>query len=295
MYLKRTDLALESRDCFRSGSGREPAGVDIEEYDRQGVDITKIIIRDEKGEQTLGKPRGTYITASLKSDWLKNPDWILNAAQILAGLLAPLIPQKGPVLVTGLGNRGITPDNLGPSAIDNIMVTRHLMEQMPDVFGDMRPVCAMSTGVLGLTGIETAEIVKGVSQRVEPCCIIAIDALTAMSSKRLCRTFQISDTGIVPGSGACNARNALSREALGVPVIAMGVPTVIDSRTLVADALEKAGAPAGADGIVGSETMLVTPKDIDALIKKSAKVIGYAVNFALHGQMSVAEMEQYLA
>ncbi len=295
MFEKRTDLALEMREKARGG-GSEPDGIKSEEYTRSGVDVTVIDILNSSGEKSLGKPCGRYITASLGAEWIKNTEWISKAADVLCELLIPLLPAEGDILVAGLGNRGITPDNLGPAAIDNIIVTRHLIESMPGEMTGMRSVCAISTGVLGLTGIETAEIIRGIILRARPSAVIAIDALAAQSSKRLCRTFQISTTGITPGSGAYNTRHELNEKTLGVPVIAIGVPTVIDSQTLIASAAEQCGLDEGVTALLlGQPGMLVTPKDIDVLIARSAKVIGYAINRALQGSMSVAEMEQFLA
>jgi spore protease len=167
---------------------------------------------------------------------------------------------------------------------------------MPADFRAFRSVCAVTAGVLGLTGIETAEIVRGVTEHVQPAAVIAIDALAAMDAVRLCRTFQLTDTGITPGSGTGGTRGAITKQTLGVPVIAIGVPTVIDAATLAMGALEAAGAkPPAKLSFSEIENLLVTPKDIDALISKSARTIGFAVNLALHGDMSLSEMEQFLA
>lgn len=296
MLQKRTDLAVEAREIYEESRGAQPDGVSAREYTQGMARVTCIDIETEAGERALGKPRGSYITAALPENWMQDNDSIFTTAKTLAAELSPLLPGEGAVLVVGLGNRFITPDAVGPLATESVIVTRHLLEQMPDEFPGLRPVCALSTGVLGLTGIETAEIVRGVCQRVHPAAVIAVDALASRSVERLCRTFQLSDTGITPGGGAFNARSALDRESLGVPVIAIGVPTVVDALTLTADILEQAGRQLPAhEKISDKENLLVTPKDIDALVHKSAKVIGYAVNLALQGELTSAEMEQLLS
>ncbi len=296
LFTGRTDLALEAREYLTQHGARLPDGVSCREYRRGMADVTRIDIESEEGELALCKPRGCYVTVALPELWMRDADSVLTTAQTLSGELAPLLPAEGPVLAVGLGNRFITPDAVGPLCMRQVIVTRHLIEQMPDEFRGLRPVCALSAGVLGLTGIETAEIVCGVVQRVRPAAVIAVDALAARSVSRLCRTFQLSDTGITPGGGALNSRMALDRQTLGVPVIAVGVPTVVDALTLTADTLEQAGARLPEDPRLRErENLLVTPKDIDALVQKSAKVIGWAVNLALQGDMTAAEMEQFLS
>ncbi len=296
MFQKRTDLAVEAREIYKESRGAQPDGVTASEYTQGLARVTKIDIETADGERALGKPCGTYITAALPENWMQDNDSIFTTAQTLSAELSPLLPGEGAVLIVGLGNRFITPDAVGPLTTDSIIVTRHLLEQMPNEFPGLRPVCALSTGVLGLTGIETAEIVRGVCQRVRPTAVVAVDALASRSVERLCRTFQLSDTGITPGGGAFNARSTLDKDSLGVPVIAIGVPTVVDALTLTADVLEQAGHPLPPhDKICDKENLLVTPKDIDALVRKSAKVIGYAINLALQGNMTSAEMEQFLS
>lgn len=292
MHQLRTDLALESKSHYTTRNGAAPDGVEIEESALGGMNITRVVISSPEGEAALGKPVGTYITAETSKAQMQEAGWIMATAETLAHLLAPLLPPKGDVLIVGLGNRGITPDNLGPKTIDNLIITRHLREKMPGLFGEMRPVCAISTGVLGLTGIETAEIVKGVCNTVSPCCIIAVDALAAADYKRLCTTFQIATSGISPGSGASNPRKELSQKTLGIPVIGVGVPTVIESKTMILNALE--GYEPDLDGLEDFQSMLVTPNDIDALIFRCAKAIGYGINLCLFGPMTADEMEQFL-
>lgn len=289
MFSGRTDLALERRD----GLSEVPPGVASKEFEENGLHITQIDVLDDTGEHALQKPIGRYLTAATKDELLAESDWIWQTAQSLARMLRPLLPKRGAVLVVGLGNRAIAPDALGPLTMEQVVVTRHLIEKMPNEFGDMRPVCALTTGVLGITGIETAEIIRGVMRQIRPKAVIAIDAMAARSLERLCRTFQISDTGITPGSGACNPREALNKDALGVPVIAAGVPTVVDALTLCADLIGK--NPDIPDASLPAAQMLVSPKDVDIRIRKCAKALGYAINLALQGDMSAAEIEQFLS
>ena len=288
MFEKRTDLALER---LEDRTEQPLPGVESRQWRRSPLSIHQIRITDSRGEQALNRPRGQYLTAQMEPHALSDSQRIFRSAQVLADLLRPLLPSTGTVLVAGLGNRALTPDALGPLALEHLMVTRHLRHVMPGEFGHLRPVCALETGVLGCTGIETAEILRGAAQRVEPTAIVAIDAMASRSLERLCRTFQLSDTGIVPGSGACNPRQELNAQTMGIPVIALGVPTVVEARTLALDLIseghldEKRAPDAG---------MLVAPKDIDLQVAKCAKVLGYALNLALQGHMTPAEMEQYL-
>ncbi|MBQ9534849.1 MAG: GPR endopeptidase [Clostridia bacterium] len=296
MYERRTDLALESHMRFSQVSRRDPEGVRADTYRIGDITVDCIEIVDGQGAEALGKPRGSYITMTLPPDAFADPERLFTGAKSLARFLSPMLPQSGDILVVGLGNRNITPDDLGPAAVGSVIVTRHLKSSMPGDFRAFRSVCAVTAGVLGLTGIETAEIVRGVTEHVQPAAVIAIDALAAMDAGRLCRTFQLTDTGITPGSGTGGTRGAITAETLGVPVIAIGVPTVIDAATLALGALETAGAETPPDiSFSEIENLLVTPKDIDALISKSARTIGFAVNLALHGEMSLSEMEQFLS
>ena len=215
-------------------------------------------------------------------------------ARAVAGELAGLmegVPTGGLALVVGLGNRAITPDALGPKVHDYTLVTRHLVEGCPEHFGGFRPVAALSAGVLGTTGMESGELVQAVCRRLEPACVVAVDALASRSLKRLCRTVQLSDTGIAPGSGVGNHRAALDRASLGVPVLAVGVPTVVDGATLAADLLGTAELPPLGEG----RDLLVTPKDIDSQVSDLAKVIGYGIGLALHPGLRVEDLDLLLS
>lgn len=288
MMQRRTDLAMERL----SGLGEGPVpGVAAEEWRQEPLSVHRVTVLDERGEQTLERPVGQYLTAQLDRDASWDSQWMWESAKALASLLGPLLPETGPVLVAGLGNRAMTCDALGPLALEHLMVTRHLIRAMPETFGSLRPVSALAPGVVGTTGLETAELIRGAVRQAQPAAVIAIDALAARSLERLCRTFQLSDTGITPGSGACNPRQGLNRHTLGIPVIALGVPTVVEARTLALDLVpegrldEKTAPDAG---------MLVSPKDIDLQVAKCAKVLGYAINLALQGDVDAVEMEQFL-
>ena len=288
MEQRRTDLAMERL----SGLGKGPVpGIAAEEWRQEPLSVHRVTVLDRRGEQALERPVGQYLTAQLDRDAIWDSRWMWECAKALAFLLKPLLPETGPVLVAGLGNRAMTCDALGPLVLEHLMVTRHLTRAMPETFGSLRQVCALAPGVAGTTGLETAELIRGAVKQAEPAAVIAIDALAARSLGRLCRTFQLSDTGITPGSGACNPRQGLNRQTLGIPVIALGVPTVVEARTLALDLVpqgrldEKTAPDAG---------MLVSPKDIDLQVAKCARVLGYAVNLALQGDMDAVEMEQFL-
>lgn len=288
MFEKRTDLALERLEDLKA---EEIPGVESRLWRCSPLSIHRIRVTDSRGEEALGRPRGTYVTAQMEPQALSDSQWIWRAALSLSSLLRPLLPSKGPILVAGLGNRAVTPDALGPQTLEHLIVSRHLISAMPGEFGHLRPVCALSAGVLGTTGIETAEILRGAAERVQPAAIVAVDAMASRSLERLCRTFQLSDTGIAPGSGACNPRQELNERTMGVPVIALGVPTVVEARTLALELLPEGQRH---EKSIPDGGMLVSPKDIDLQVEKCAKVLGYALNLALQGQMTAAEMEQYL-
>ena len=195
----------------------------------------------------------------------------------------------GEYLVVGLGNRGITPDAIGPETVDRIMVTRHLKQRLPDDFAAFQPVSAVCSGVLGTTGIESSALVHAIVEKVHPSLVIAVDALASRAPDRLCRSVQIADTGIVPGSGVGNARSALTKDVLGVPVVAVGVPTVVDARTLCAGL-------SGAETVLPEDTELfVTPRDIDSRVRDSARLVGYAIDLALHDGLTVEDIDMFLA
>ena len=301
MAQRRTDLALEAKEIWEESAKETTklSGVIAREEQRRGYAITHVEILDESGEAALGKPRGNYITLEMPALCRREKSDYLGAAAAVAEQISALLPvgDKAPVLVAGLGNRDMTSDAIGPKAIDFVFVTRHLIAGVPAHFGDFRPVSALAAGVMGDTGMESGEILKAVAQAVQPACIVAVDALASRSVERIFTTIQISDTGIVPGSGVGNHRMALNRETMGVPVIAIGVPTVVNAATLCLDLLEKTGQR-GADPEkllkIGAE-LFVTPRDVDALGETLSKVLGLGISLALHVDISVEDVEMFLS
>jgi spore protease len=301
MLQRRTDLALEARELWNESAEQETKleGVKAEETTREGFPVTTVRILNEKGAEALGKPIGNYVTLELDGFFRREQDGFSRAARALAAELTALIsvPEGASALVVGLGNRAITPDAIGPKVADHTMVTRHLVEQMPEHFGAFRPVSALAAGVLGTTGVESGELVRALCEKIKPACVIAVDALASRSVKRLCRTVQIADTGIIPGSGVGNHRAALNKETLGVPVIALGVPTVVDAATIAVDLLEEAGRgdldPSALAGV--ADGLMVTPREIDSQVSDVAKVIGYGINLALHSGLTVEDVEMFLS
>ena len=300
MLQRRTDLALEAREIWESGAEKANrlCGVVSDQRKREGYPVTTVRITDREGQQALGKPIGTYITLELPGLKRRAEDAFPRAVRALAAELRDLLPKSADsVLVVGLGNRAITPDNIGPAAVGHTLVTRHLVAQIPEHFGHFRPVSALAAGVLADTGMESSELVRAVVEKTRPSCVIAIDALASRSLSRVCSTVQLADTGISPGSGVGNHRCALDRETLGVPVIALGVPTVVDAATLCADVLAEAGRddlePETLRGAAAG--LMVTPRDIDQSVGDLSKVIGYAVSLALQPELSVEDLDLLLA
>ncbi len=295
----RTDLALEAREVWEENSeeSTELSGVWARDTEVNGFAVSRVKILDERGARTLGKPVGSYTTIELPEILRRDAKGFPRAIETVAGELSALLPpSRGCVLVVGLGNAEITPDAVGTNAINHIMVTRHLVERMPETFGKLRRVSAIAPGVLGMTGVESGEIIRGVARHVNPDFIIVVDALASMKLGRLCKTVQITDTGIVPGSGVGNSRAAITEKTMGVPVIALGVPTVVDIATIVTSVAEEAGMQIP-DGALDEyrEKLLVTPKDIDVHISDVGRIIGYAVNTALQSGITIEEMDIFLS
>lgn len=277
----RTDLALEARERFEEDV--EIRGVEVEEaYDEQrDIRVTVVRIRTENGAKAMGKPIGTYITLEAPRMSEPDEDYHREVSEKLAGYLKKLLDVKNEksVLVVGLGNREVTPDALGPEAVNHLRVTRHVVREYGKAAFAREKVQLVSTivpGVMAQTGMETLEIVRGIVAETKPDQVVVIDALAARSSKRLNRTIQISDAGIQPGSGVGNHRNSLTRENIGIPVLAIGVPTVVDAATIVYDATgDRSSVPPGLNG------MFVTPKNVDEMIRRLSFTISEALNLAL--------------
>ena len=298
MFAKRTDLALEARELWQESAEKTTrlSGVKATKQRAEGYPVTRVDILDERGEKALGKPRGTYRTIDLTAFWQRKSDFFERAVRAVGGQLKELLPGEGTVLVIGLGNGAMTPDAVGPLAADSVLVTRHLIAAMPRHFSGFRPVAVFRTGVLGTTGVESAEAVRGLVAQVEPSLVIAVDALASRRVGRVCTTVQFSDTGIIPGSGVGNHRSALNQETLGVPVFAIGVPTVVDSATLAADLLEESGIR-DYDGEAlqkSRQNLMVTPRDIDQQVRDLSKVVGYGINWALQ-DLEIEEINALLS
>ncbi len=297
MYIKRTDLALEAQELWQEGAEKTAklSGVKAGKSRREGYPVTRVEILDEGGAKTLGKPVGTYLTLDFTAYWQRKEDYFQRAVRALGAELKAMLPGDGAALVIGLGNRAMTPDAVGPLTLESVLITRHLLAAMPKQFGGFRPVSAFSVGVLGTTGVESAEAVRGLVKEVEPDFVIAIDALASRRTGRVCAAVQLSDSGIVPGSGVGNHRAALNKDSLGVPVFAVGVPTVVDAATLAADLLEESGVTEFDEKRLRSrkQPMTVTPRDIDAQVRELGRVLGYGVNWALQ-ELEIEDMAALL-
>ena len=312
-----TDLALEARElAMERGGGNDTPGMGTQTERQSDTLITREQRQTEAAGRAVGKVPGYYVT--LESPGLRSRDRdqqeniAILVAKEIEGLIARLkLNDEDHCLVVGLGNWDATPDALGPRVISHILVTRHLTESTPpEKRGELRPVAALAPGVLGTTGLETGEIVLGVVQRIKPQFLVVVDALASRSTTRMGATIQIADTGIHPGSGLGNKRIGITPQTLGIPVIAIGVPTVVEATTIIHDALEEIyrGAPAlvnprtiNHQDLVGRvlspylHSLIVTPKEINVMIEDLARVVSGALNIALHPGVSPGEVFRYLS
>ncbi len=279
----RTDLALERQELI--GSERLK-GVISETEVKDQVKITRIEITDDTAARRLSKPIGNYVTAEVPP-FSTDAEIFDGRLEILSEEIKSMLPVNGAVLVVGLGNISITPDALGPKSAGYILATRHISDELKKSIGfeNMRSVASLSPGVLGQTGIETGEIVRGIVDRIKPSAVITVDALASRNLSRLGSTVQMSDTGISPGSGVGNQRKRLDETTLGVKVISIGVPTVVDGATLAHDLIDKEKSTSYSV-LPESEQMMVTPKEIDLLIERASKLVGMAINCALQPDIS---------
>ncbi|MDO5298501.1 MAG: GPR endopeptidase [Clostridia bacterium] len=303
MKARWTDLAVEARGGINRHSRTERLG--------SGIERTVVRIDDEKSAGELGRPMGTYVTLSCPQMMSIELSTRQALSEELSHTLRAMLPRDArTVLVTGLGNRSVTPDALGPRTVERVLVTRHMDGCLPhDVEERMASVCAAAPGVLGVTGLETAEVLRGMVEHAKPDAVIAVDALAARSSQRICSTIQVADTGITPGSGVGNHQKALTRETLGVPVIAVGVPMVVYASTIARDAMAYFGEESGASEAdeeklaecverVVSERLgdlIVTPREVDALVERMAGIVAEGINLALHPGLSAREIAQLMA
>ena len=312
MYNFRTDLAIERRDLYNKANNIEKDinGIEAEEEKvDDNITISRVKVTNEKGEEAIGKKKGNYITIDVKNLKIANEEEIQKTSEIVTNELRKLInehvQENGSVLIVGLGNIYVTPDSLGPKVINEIDITRHLLEYMPEILDkNTREVSAISPGVLGTTGIETMEILKGIIDNTKPQLVIIIDALASRNIERISSSVQIADTGIVPGAGVGNARKELTENTLGVPVIAMGIPTVVEAATIAADSLtlfinkvqEKGESNDFLNKLQEEDkykiikeilapeeyNFIVTPKEIDSLIEKMKDIVARGINFAIN-------------
>ncbi len=320
-YSVRTDLALEEKERFESDHVEVPGVILEEDYDAQSeIRITKVKIETENGAKIMGKPAGTYLTMEAPNMSVPDEDYHREISKKVATYLNKLMEgmelpdrQDLSVLIVGLGNRQVTPDALGPNVVDNLVVTRHIVKEYGKYAMGMEhanQVSAIVPGVMGQTGMESVEIIKGVVDQIKPDLIIAVDALAARNTRRLHRTIQIADTGIHPGAGVGNHRSGLNKETLGVPVIGIGVPTVVDAATIVSDTMENLihsmeesqilkGVGEALSTYNEAEKyelikklisphlngMFVTPKDVDEMIKQISFTISEAMNILFNSEV----------
>lgn len=281
MRITRTDLALEGVEQLRQGGDISRLdGVCAAEYTRQGYGVTDVRVATKRAAEAIGKPEGRYVTIDLRPYFRREEGFFARAVGCLASELRALLPGVGedwPVLVAGLGNRGMTADAVGPLALESLLVTRHMVRSLPRQFRGFTPVSALAPGVLAATGMEALELLRGAVQATGCAAVIAVDALAARSRERLCATVQLGDTGLIPGSGVGNHRKAIDKTTLGVPVVAVGVPTVIAAHLL-------------GDGQPEDDPLFLTPRDIDGKVRELGRVIGYGVTLALQEGLTVEDV-----
>lgn len=319
----RTDLALEANEMHREQKKFDIEGVKVIERIEEGVKITTVKVLNEIAEKTLGKSKGDYITIDLPEFTVYDGKLMESVSNVFGKFLKDMLKVKNDdlVLVVGLGNKSVTPDALGPKVVEKLMITRHLRDVMPDVIDDsVVSVSAIAPGVLGITGIETLEIIKSLVDKIKPQLVICIDALAARKTQRVNRTIQISDTGISPGSGVHNHRKSITYDTLGVKVVSIGVPTVVDASTIANDTIDLLLDKMIEQSKKGKEfynmlkeindddrevlireilypqlgDFLVTPKEIDVMIESLSKIIANGVNIALQPNMTVEEINNFL-
>ncbi|MHC6179112.1 GPR endopeptidase [Clostridium sp. JNZ X4-2] len=323
MFDVRTDLAVETRERCRKERGGEVPGVEVEETVEDDIKITCVKIVEDIGEKIMGKPKGSYITVDMPRLTHYDGEIRDKVSKVVGKVLSNMIDidKSMTALVVGLGNWNITPDSLGPKVVSKLMVTRHLKQLVPDKIDEgIRPVCVISPGVLGLTGIETSEIIKGVVDKVKPNLIICIDSLASRKMDRVNSTVQIGNRGISPGSGVGNRRMELSEKTLGIPVIAIGVPTVVDAATMASDTIDMVLDEMIVQAKSGEkfyqmlksidknekqqmirqlldpykENIMVTPKDVDLVVDSISKIIANAINIALQPALDLNDINTFL-
>ncbi len=319
----RTDLAIEAKEDYTKAHKNEIDGVIVDENTVNNNKVTTVTINNEDGAKKLGKPIGTYITVDIKDHTIYDGELMDDVSKAVGKTLKKLvnIKKEQTALIVGLGNWKVTPDALGPKVVEKIMITRHLKEVMPEAIDDsIIPVCAIAPGVLGITGIETVEIIKALVEKIKPDLVICIDALASRRIERVNRTIQISNTGISPGAGVGNHRMQISEETLGVKVIAIGVPTVVDASTIANDSIDLVidelirKSESGSEffnmikGIDKNEKsilikellnpyvgdLIVTPKEVDLVIDSLSKIIANGINIAVQPNLELEDINKFL-
>ena len=319
----RTDLAVEAKEIYKAENNGEMPGVEVDEYNEGDIKVTNVTIVSDIGEKMMGKPKGTYITIDIPEFVHYDGEAMDRVSIVMGKVLSPLIKLEDSMtaLVVGLGNWNVTPDAVGPKVVSKIMVTRHLKQLVPDSIDEgIRPVCAISPGVLGITGMETGEIIRGIVEKIKPNLVICIDALASRKMDRVNRTIQIGTSGISPGAGIGNRRMEISEKTLGVPVIAIGVPTVVDAATLANDTIDLVLDEMIKSANVGGEfynmlrsidkgekqkmiteilnpyvgNLVVTPKEIDMVINSVSKIIANGINISLQPALDLEDINKYL-
>lgn len=322
MYNIHTDLAVESKELYGQGTNKEIEGVSVEVEEKKDYSVTRVEVLNQEGMEMMRKPMGTYITIDVPNLDKTDEDLKDEISKALAKEILALDLNKAnsKILIIGLGNWNITPDALGPKVVERILVTRHyFLNYKKDMDETMANVAAMSPGVMGMTGIETIDIVKGIVEKIKPDLLIAVDALASRRMNRISTTIQLSDTGISPGSGVGNKRTALNKESLGIPVISLGIPTVVNAATIVSDSLDliidslKENADKGKEfynllqdlsqedryGLITEvlnpymANTIVTPKDIDVIIDDLSIIIANGLNIALHPGIDLKDVKNF--
>lgn len=277
--MKYTDIAKEACDLLEN---TVIDGVNRDSYKVNDIDVEIIEIVSPKSAELLNKSQGKYISITSQYNFRRDKNYHNDISKVLADSIKKLLPRDYKLtLVVGLGNRSMTPDALGPRTIDKIMVTKHIIDIMPDKYGKIfSAVCAVTPSVYGVTGIESADYISAICGKINPDCVIAVDSLAAAQWSRINDTIQLTDTGITPGAGVGNRRSGLNKETLGVPVIAVGIPVVVRLSQIC--------------DICDDKDMLVTPKNIDVIVEDSSGIIASGINLALHDNISQADIDNFM-
>lgn len=319
----RTDLAIEAKEDYSKVHEDEIDGIIVDKDTINDTKVTKVTIKNEDGAKKLGKPVGNYITIDIPDYTVYDGEIMENVSEVVGKTMKALVnmTQDKTALVVGLGNWKVTPDALGPKVVEKIMVTRHLKDVMPEAIDDsIIPVCAISPGVLGITGIETGDVIKALVEKIKPDLVVCVDALASRRIDRVNKTIQISDTGISPGAGVGNHRMKINEETLGIKVVAVGVPTVVDAATIANDSIDLVMDEFISKSEKGSEfynmiksidknekeilikellnpyvgDLMVTPKEVDLVIDSLSKIIANGINISLQPNLDMDDINKFM-